>query len=174
MVVSAARADDGRVLRNVPVAALCLAAIVFGACAAPSLGATHSTAFADRVTHICTGAVLFEDSHEIGTRAGAVAVSRDIRETGARRLRRVAAVPEPHPQAQLIRRWLDIEHRLVAAYARNYLLIWNAIEDAKTPAQLAALPARVHTFVHDPDRLKGQADGLELRLHVPDCTGGGY
>jgi hypothetical protein len=108
-----------------------------------------------------------------GTRAGAVAVSRDIRQTGTRRLRRVAAVPEPHSQAHLIRRWLNVERRLVATYARDYLLIWNAIDAANTPAQRARLPARLHVLLHDPDPLKLKAGVYELRLAVPDCTGGG-
>jgi hypothetical protein len=173
MVVSAARADDGRVLRNALIGIVFLAAIVFGSCAAPGLGAGRSSAFADRVSRICAGAVLFEGRHEIGTRAGAVAVSRDIRETGARRLRRVAAVPEPHLQAHVIKLWLEVERRLVAAYARDYLLIWGAIEDANSPAQRARLPARLHALLHDPDALKRLAGVYELRLGVPDCTGGG-
>jgi hypothetical protein len=172
MVMLAFRADDGRVLRNL-IAITSLTAIVFGARIAPALGDSHSTAFADQVNHICAGALLFEGRHEIGTRAGAHAVSRDIRETGARRLRRVAAVPEPHSQAAVIRRWLDIERRLVAAYARDYLLIWNAIEEANSPAQRARLPAQLHALLHDPDALKQKAGQYEMRLRVPDCTGGG-
>ena len=173
MVVLAARGDDGWVLRNALIAITFLAAIDFGAPIAPALGAAQSTAFSDQVGHICASAVLFEGRHEIGTRAGAVAVSRDIRETGAGRLRRVAAIPEPRSQARLIGRWLKVERRLVAAYARDYLLIWDAIEAAHTPAQRAHLPVRLHALLHDPDALKRQAGVYELRIGVPDCTGGG-
>jgi hypothetical protein len=172
MVVSAARADDGRVLRNALIAIVFLAAIAFGFCAAPGFGGQMAT-FSERVNRICAGAVMFEGSHEIGTRAGAVAVSHDITETGARRLRRVAAVPKPHPQEALIGRWLGVEHRLVAAYARDYLLIWDAIEAANSPGQRARLPAQLHALAHDPDALKRKAGVYELRLGVPDCTGGG-
>jgi hypothetical protein len=172
MVMSAPRADDGRVLRNALIGIMFLAAIVFGACAAPGFGG-QATTFSNRVSHICTGAVMFAGSHEIGTRGGAVAVSRDIRQTGAGRLRRVAAVPEPNSQAHVIRRWLDVERRLVAAYARDYLLIWDAIEGANSPAERARLPARLHALLHDPDALKRKAGVYELRLGVPDCTGGG-
>jgi hypothetical protein len=118
--------------------------------------------------------VLFEHSHQIGTRAGAIAVSSDIQETGSRRLRRVAAVPRPAAEAAAIASWLGVEHKLVAAYARDYLRIWDTIEKANTPAQLAGLPAHLYALVHDPDQLKHLADGLESRLHVPDCTGGGH
>lgn len=172
MVLWAVPADDGRVLRKALIAIVFLAAIVFGACAVPGFGGQMTT-FSNRVNRICAGAVLFEGRHEIGTRAGAVAVSRDIRKTGARRLRRVAAVPGPHSQAQVIRRWLEVERRLVAAYARDYFLIWGAIEDANSPAQRARLPARLHALLHDPDALKRKALVYALRLGVPDCTGGG-
>jgi hypothetical protein len=125
------------------------------------------------VTRICAGALLFEGRHASGTRAGAVAVSRDIEKTGTRRLRRVAAVPKPAAELAEITRWLAIERQLVAAYARDYLLIWDAIEGANSPAQRARMPARIDLLVHDPDALKRQAGALELRLGVPDCTGGG-
>src|SRR4051812_5610023 len=95
MVVCSARADNGRVLRNALIGIMFIAAIVFGACAARPASAVRTTTFSNRVSHICRGAVMFAGRHEIGTRAGAVAVSRDIRQTGAQRLRRVAAAPEP-------------------------------------------------------------------------------
>jgi len=172
MVVCSARADNGRVLRNALIGIMFLAAIVFGACAAPGFGG-QTTTFSNRVSHICRGAVMFAGRHEIGTRAGAVAVSRDIRQTGARRLRRVAAAPEPDSQARVIRRWLEVERRLVAAYARDYLLIWDAIEGANSPAQRARLPAQLNALLHDPDALKRKAGVYELRLGIADCTGGG-
>jgi hypothetical protein len=42
------------------------------------------------VTRICAHALLFEGRHEIGTLAGAIAVSRDIRSSTRRRLAKVA------------------------------------------------------------------------------------
>jgi hypothetical protein len=149
-----------------------LAVIVFGSCAAPSFAGQTAT-FSNEVNRICAGAVLFEGTHEIGTRDGAVAVSNDILETGTRRLSRVAAVPRPASQAAIIGRWLEVERRLVAAYARDYLLIWDAIEDEYGQEQHALLPARIQALVHDPDALKRKAGGYELRLGLPDCTGGG-
>jgi len=138
-----------------------------------AFGGTETTLFSDRVGEICAGALLFQGRHEIGTRAGAIAVSRDIEDTGTRRLRRVAAVPQPSAQAAAVRRWLDVERRLVAMYSRNYLRIWDAIENADSPAKRALLPAQVHGLVHEPDPLKHRADVYELELDVPDCTGGG-
>ena len=159
-------------LRNALIRITFLSSIVFGTCAAPSLAGQTAT-FSKQVNRICAGAVLFEGSHEIGTRDGAVAVSIDILEPGTRRLGRVGAVPRPESQAATIGRWLDVERRLVAAYARDYLLIWDAIEEAYDQEQRALLPARVQALVHDPDNLKSQARKLELKLRLPDCTGGG-
>lgn len=150
-----------------------LAAAVFSAGAAADLGGAQSATFAVRVNRICAGGLLFEHRHVIGTRAGALAVAGDIRKTGTRRLRRVADVPRPVSEEAVIERWLVVERRLVAAYARDYLLIWNAIEAAKRPAQHAHLSARLHALVHEPDALKRQAEQYELNLGVPDCTGGG-
>jgi hypothetical protein len=167
MVVPSRRADDDRVLYRV-------VSVFFVACAvaAPSSAANQKT-YSERVTRICAGARLFDGEHAIGTRAGAIAVSRDIRRTGLRRLRRVAAEREPAAQAATIGRWLRLERKLVAAYARDYLLIWYAIEAADTPAEHALLPAKVHALVHATDSMERQAVAYELRLRVPDCTGGG-
>jgi hypothetical protein len=74
----------------------------------------------------------------------------------------------------VIRRWLALERRLVAAYARDYLRIWDAIERAQTAAQRAHLPSNVDALVHETDGLKRRADTYEMRLDVPDCTGGGH
>jgi hypothetical protein len=82
-------------------------------------------------------------------------------------------VHRPVAQAWTIGRWLRLERKLVAAYARDYLLIWYAVEAADTPSEHALLPARVHALVHATDGLKRQAGAYELRLRVPDCTGGG-
>jgi hypothetical protein len=159
------------VLRNALISTVFLTAVVFGACAAPSYGG--GTMFSQRVNRICAGALLFEGRHEIGTRAGAVSVSRDIRKTGTRRLRRVAAVPKPESQAAAIARWLEVERRLVAAYARDYLLVWDAIEKAYRQGRKSSLPARIRALVHDPDDLKRQARKYELTFGLRDCTGGG-
>jgi hypothetical protein len=169
MVAPAVAGDDRRMLWR---SALVIVAALATASVSPA--AANETEFAQRVTTICRGALLFDGEHAIGTRAGAIAVSRDIRRTGTRRLRRVAPVPEPRRQAPTIRQWLRIEHLLVVTYARDYLLIWDEIEKAQTPTQQAGLPARLHALVHEPDRLKRRADAYELRLGVPDCTGGGH
>src|SRR5262245_30753619 len=142
-----------------------------------SAAASHlqtAAGYSRAVTRVCAGAVLFAGRHEIGTRADAIAVSRDIQRTGTRRIHRVAAVPEPGDQSPTIRQWLDVEQLLVDAYARDYLRIWDEIERANTPAKRAALPDRLHALVHETDGLKRRADAYELRLGVPDCTGGGH
>jgi hypothetical protein len=63
------------------------------------------------------GALLFDGHHQIGTLAGAIAVSRDIRATGARRLRRVDAIAKPVRTARLAIAWIGLERRLVKIYA---------------------------------------------------------
>ena len=72
----------------------------------------------------------------------------------------------------LVRRWISVEHSLVAMYATDYLSIWNAIERAVTPRRRAALPAVLTSLVRDPERLQRRAVALESALNVPDCTGG--
>lgn len=158
--------------RNALIRITFLSSILFSTCAAPSLAAQTET-FSNQVNRICAGAVLFEGSHEIGTRGGAVAVSNDILETGTRRLNRGAAVPRPASQAATIGRWLEVERRLVAAYARDYLLIWDAIDEAYDQSPHGTLSARLYALVHDPDNLKQQARKYELKLRLTDCTGGG-
>jgi hypothetical protein len=128
--------------------------------------------YARTVTHICRGALLFEGRHEIGTRAGAVAVSLDIRATGSRRLDRVDAVPKPAETAKLAVHWIAIERSLVATYATAYLQVWGAIERATTPREHARLPGVLQALIHRPDRLQARAGALEQVLGVPDCTGG--
>jgi hypothetical protein len=142
--------------------------------AAASTPPVTAAEYSRTVARVCAGAVLFAGRHEIGTRAGAIAVSRDIRRTGTRRLHLVAALPEPEPQVPAIRQWLGVEQLLVDAFARDYLRIWDEIENASTSAQQAALPVRLHALVHETDGLKRRADAYELRLGVPDCTGGGH
>ena len=135
--------------------------------ASPKPATRYSTA----VTRICAGALLFDHSHEMGTRADAVAVAQDIRASTAGRLARVVAVPVPRKLRAISRRWIASQRRLVALFARNWVRIYDAIDGAQTPEQKAALPHRLHQLVHEPDPLRLVAGRLELKLHVPDCTG---
>jgi hypothetical protein len=134
----------------------------------PQTAARYSRA----ITQICAGALLFDGRHQIGTRAGAIAVARDIRATGGSRLRRVDAVPEPASSVRLASRWIAVEWRLVKTYASTYLQIWYEIERANSAAQRAALPHALGTLLQRPDQLQYLAASLEQRLRVPDCTGG--
>ena len=130
--------------------------------------------YSQEVTRICAGALLFDGRHQTGTRSGAISVSRDIRATGARRLRRVDAVPKPARTAPLATRWIATERQLVVKYAWAYLQIWYAIERAGTPRERAELPAVLGALIHAPDELQREAAQLEQALDVPDCTGGGH
>ena len=134
--------------------------------------APATTVWSRGVTEICAHALLFEGSHEIGTRAGAVAVAQDIRASTERRLTRVAELPVPATQQGLAVRWMDVERRLAGVYATSYLRIFDVIAAAQTPAQQAQAPRLLGKALHAPDRLSGVAALLEARLHVPDCTGG--
>jgi hypothetical protein len=157
-------------IRAATVAAILAAVVAQTASAAastPTLGE-----YARAVTGICRGALLFEGRHQIGTRAGAIAVSRDIRASGSRRLRQVDAVPKPSEAAQQVVSWIAIERRLVATYASAYLQIWDKIERATTPRERSQLPNVLQALIHQPDRLQEIAGELELALGVPDCTGG--
>jgi len=156
--------------------AAAVAAIALAEALAPpraaALGRSPTAAqYARAVTRICAGARLFNGTHVIGTRDGAVAVSNDIALTGGTRLHRVDALPKP-PQASAIVRWLSVEHQLVKMYATNYLRIWNAIEHAHSPGQRAQLANVLLPLIHQPDGLAHQAVTLEDTLGVPDCTGG--
>jgi hypothetical protein len=124
------------------------------------------------VSGICADALLFEGSHQIGTRAGAVAVARDIRASTERRLRRIRALRIAPPQQDLALRWLRLERRLAAVYARSYLRTYEAIAAAKTRRQDAELPRVLGKLLHAPDALRQTTARLERRLQVPDCTGG--
>jgi hypothetical protein len=128
--------------------------------------------YSQAVTQICRGALLFDGTHPLGTRAGAIAVSNDIRATGGLRLRRVDALPKPPETALLAARWVATERRLVKTYAWAYLQIWHQIENARTPRQRAKLPAAVHAVTRKSDTLQHEAALLERALNVPDCTGG--
>src|SRR4051812_9849747 len=100
--------------------------------AAAAVLAPTPAQYAQNVAAICDGARLFNGAHEIGTRAGALAVARDIRTTGRRRLQLVVATPRPVRTDHDARRWIDLERRLVAIYARNYVRIWIAIDRANS------------------------------------------
>jgi hypothetical protein len=125
------------------------------------------------ISRICERATLFTGDHQIGTRAGAIAVSRDIRSTGLRRLRRIQGVPKPPRIARTAGRWIAVERTLDGIYAATYLRVWIEIERAYDNGRRAELPVILQRLVHRPDRLKLLAGRLELALHVPDCTGGG-
>ena len=141
--------------------------------ALPVIALSHTPAVYSRaVTGICAGALLFDRTHPSGTRAGAIAVSRDIRATGMRRLRRIEALPKPQRTARQDALWIRVERRLIEMYASDYLQIWDAIEAADTPAKRGALPAKLRALIDRPDRLQHQARALEQTLNLPDCTGG--
>lgn len=154
------------------VALLAAAAATAGAAHAVQLSQTPA-GYSRAVTHVCAGALLFDGRHQIGTRAGAVAVANDIRATGTRRLERVDAVTKPASNPRLALHWIAIERRLVEMYAATYLQIWDEIERADSAAQRAALPRALRALIARPDKLQHEAGRLELRLRVPDCTGGG-
>jgi hypothetical protein len=151
-----------------------LAALLAGT-GAPTLRADQPltpATYSLHVTEICAGARMFNGVHSIGTRAGAIAVARDIRATGGERLRRVDGIPKPPKTRRLVERWLAFEYRLVEMYASNYLRIWYAIERAYSSGERAKLPALLDALIHEPDTLQRRAARLEQRLNVPDCSGG--
>jgi hypothetical protein len=147
--------------------------VLVAALAATAPTAADPTSWSDGVTQICAHALLFEGRHEIGTRAGAIAVARDIRASTARRLDRIRALQAPPPQPDLSIQWLDLEQQLADLYASSYVRIYDAIAAAVTRKQRARLPRVLDRLVHAPDALRGEAASLEGLLHVPDCTGGG-
>jgi hypothetical protein len=124
------------------------------------------------VTRVCTGALLFEGSHSIGTEQGAVAVARDIRASTARRLARIGALRARPERPRLARQWLRVERRLSQLYASSYLGIWHTIARANSPAERARLPRILKRLLHRPDGMRAGARHLEEQLQVPDCTGG--
>jgi hypothetical protein len=138
---------------------------------APS-SAPSAAAYSLQVQTICSGARLFDGTHEIGTRAGAIAVARDIRMTGRRRLARVAALPRPASRRARLAAWLALERRLVALYATTYVRIWNAIDSAHTVQQRRGLPRVLRALIDKPRPLEARAAALELELGFGDCTGG--
>jgi hypothetical protein len=131
-----------------------------------------ATEYSLAVTHTCAGALLFDHAHHMGTRADALSVARDIRASTARRLARVAALPAPPAEAVTVARWITVERRLADMYARNYLRIYDAISTPGTTAQHDRALRSVRGLLNAPQALREDAGRLELRLRVPDCTGG--
>jgi hypothetical protein len=156
---------------------LSVTAVVVAASAALSTPAAavspHPSPWSREVTGICAHALLFEGRHQIGTRAGAVSVARDIRASTARRLGHIRALSIRPPHQRLSRRWLRLERRLAAVYASSYLRIYDAIAAANTPSERARLPRVLGRLLHMPDAIRETTGNLEQRLRVPDCTGGG-
>jgi hypothetical protein len=135
--------------------------------------ATPPAAWPEAVSGICAHALLFEGRHEIGTRAGAVAVARDIRASTSRRLGRIRALPLDPPDPGVSTRWLGLERRLAGVYARSYVRIYDVIAAANTPRKRARMPRALRRLLHAPDALRARTADLEHQLQVPDCTGGG-
>jgi len=135
--------------------------------------AAGTAAYATVVTRICTNARLFEQSHSIGTREGALAVADDIRATTGRRLALVAALPALPAHHAAVVRWLALEQRLANAYALGYVQVYDLIAAPRPPGQDAQAAHRLASLMHAPDRLQRAAARLEQQLRVPDCTGGG-
>jgi hypothetical protein len=147
-----------------------------GALVAPpghAASADSATEYSRGVWRVCGGALLFDHPHDMGTRANALSVARDIRASTARRLARVTALPVPGELRRLNSRWISSQRRLASLYARVWVRIFDTIDAARTPAEKATLSEQLKELVHVPDPLKLAAGRLELQLHVPDCTGGG-
>ena len=160
--------------------AIALLAVTHAAAARPlsdgSPGGPTSPSAAEysrAVWQICAGALLFDHPHDMGTRADALEVAQDIRDSTARRLALVTTVTPPLKLQLASSRWISSQRRLAAMFADIWVRIYDTIEAAQTQAQKSALPERLHRLVHMPDSLKIVAGRLELRLRVPDCTGGG-
>jgi hypothetical protein len=158
------------------LAALALMAILaasLAAVSAPSAAvATGPSSWSRAVSGICADALLFEGSHEIGTRAGAVAVAGDIRASTERRLLRIRGLQAVPPQRRLADRWLQLERRLADVYASNFVGIYDAIAAATTEGLRAQLPPVLRRLLQEPDALSAATARLERRLFIPDCTGG--
>jgi hypothetical protein len=145
------------------------------AAAAPG-GTVNSPAtaeYAAGVTRICTGALLFDGAQQMGTRADALSIAQDINASTARRLAQVTTLSVPPAIRSLSNRWISSQRELASLYARTWVRIYDSIDAARTPTQRATLAARSEALLHAPDKLKLAARRLELKLHVPDCTGGG-
>ena len=151
---------------------LILSVIVLAAGSIGAEPAATQPSWSGSVSQICAHALLFEQRHQMGTRAGAEAVARDIRASTGRRLARIAALRVRPPQPRLAARWLVVERRLAGVYARSYVRIYDVIASAHTARQRAGEPSRLRRLLDAPEALRRTAYGLEVQLHVPDCTGG--
>jgi hypothetical protein len=129
-------------------------------------------AYSRAVTQICSGALLFEGRHAIGTRAGALAVAHDIRASTQRRLRRIDALSAPRGLEGSVERWTTLERRLANAYAESWVAIYDVVASTHTQAQRARAPRLLRRLLRAPDHLRLAAARIELTLRVPDCTGG--
>ncbi len=136
-------------------------------------GSSPAAQYSVEVTSICAGALLFEGTHELGTRSDALEIAAAIRASTAQRLALVTALSVPPELQDTSSRWIATQRRLASLYARLWVRIYDTIDSARTRAQRATLPKRLQKLVHAPDALKSAAGRLELKLHVPDCTGGG-
>ena len=150
-----------------------LIAVTLAAAPGGTVSSPTAAEYAAGVTQICHGAVLFEGAQPMGTRADALSIAQNIKASTARRLVRVRALAVPPSLARLSSRWISSQRRLAALYAQLWVRIFDTIDTAHTPAQIAALADRLHRLVAAPDALKHAAWRLERALHVPDCTGGG-
>jgi hypothetical protein len=151
---------------------LLLAIVVSLGVPSASADASSRAAYSRAVTQICSGALLFEGSHAIGTRAGALAVAHDIRASSRRRLRRVDALSVPRGLEGLVESWITLERRLADVYAESWVAIFDVIAATHTAAQRARAPRLLRRLLRAPDRLRLAAARIELTLHVPDCSGG--
>jgi hypothetical protein len=136
-------------------------------------GSSPAAEYSSAVMQICAGALLFDHSHSMGTRSDALAVAQDIRASTARRLDRITALSVPLELKPTAVRWISSQRQLAALFARTWVRIYDAIDAAHTPEQMAALTEHLEQLVNAPARLRLAAGRLELKLHVPDCTGGG-
>jgi hypothetical protein len=136
-------------------------------------GISPTAEYSAAVAQICAGSLLFDGPHEIGTRADALAIARDIKASTARRLALVTALSVPVDLELTSSRWISSQRALAALYAQLWVRIYDTIAAARTPNELATRAVRLEKLVHAPDTLKLAARRLELKLRVPDCTGGG-
>jgi hypothetical protein len=174
MDVAGVPSDPRDVLSARPVFTLFALSLAAGGLPGVRLGpaATPPAVYSQAVANICSGALLFEGRHTGGTRAGALAVARDIRASTRRRLERVRAIPAPHGREQVVRRWIALERRLADAFATSWVRIFEVVDAADTPRERAREVPVLERLVHAPDGLRAAAARLEQRLEVPDCTGG--
>jgi hypothetical protein len=162
-------------MRTLPIV-ICTALVVSGLAAGSARANSRSSpasAYSAAVARICAGALLFDGAHEMGTRADALAIARDIKAATAGRLARVTALAVPPGLEAVNSRWISSQRRLASLYAQLWVQIYDTIDGADTPVPQGDLAARIEKLVHTPDTIRAAAGRLELELNVPDCTGGG-